>query len=54
MLCWFQVCSKEIHMCVCVCVFFFRLFSLVGYYKILSIVLCARSLLVIDFIWGEP
>ena len=41
--------SSELHsdsvihicVCVCVCVFFFRFFSLLGYYKILSIVLCA-------------
>jgi len=24
--------------CACVCVFFFRLFSIIGYYKILNIV----------------
>ena len=28
----------QIYVCVCVCVLLFRFFSLIGYYKILSIV----------------
>ena len=28
----------QLHMCVCVCAFFFRFFSIIGYYKTLNIV----------------
>ena len=35
---------------ICVCVFFFTFFSLIGYYKILSKVACETVLLVICFI----
>ena len=45
---WFSVVSvsgvpRVIQSCVCVCVFFFRLFSIIGYYKILNIVPCAAQ-----------
>ena len=33
-----QPSDSVIYLCVCVCVLFFRFFSLIGYYKILSIV----------------
>ena len=39
------------YICVCVCVFFYRFFSLISYYKTLSIVSCAvyrKFLLVIN------
>ena len=32
----------EAHMGMCVCVFFFRFFSFIGYYKILNIVKCGN------------
>ena len=44
-----QKSDSVIHICVYVCVyiyiyiFYFRLFSLINYYKILSIVLCAKQ-----------
>ena len=34
--------GKPIWACVCVCVFFFRFFSFIGYYKILNIVTCGN------------
>ena len=65
MLCQFQGYSKVIQLFLCVCiyiyvythihmyVFFFRLFFLIGYYKVLNIVLCAIqwSLFVIYFMY---
>ena len=42
----FQVYSKVIQFCIYVCIFFFRFFSTVSYYKILSRVPCARYIFV--------
>ena len=36
MLCWFQVFNKVIQLCVYKYLFIFKLFSHLGYYKILS------------------
>ena len=33
--------SGKPHIHMCVCLFFFRFFSIIGYYKILNIVFCA-------------
>ena len=43
MLCYFQVYSKVIQLYMYIYTFFFRFFSLIGYYKILSIVPCAMQ-----------
>ena len=51
MLCYFQVYSKVIQLYIHI--YFFRFFSLIGYYKILSIVPCAISLLFIYFIYSS-
>ena len=54
MSCSFQVYNKVIQLYTHVSIYSFSCFSLVGYYKILSIVPCAtysRSLLVIYFIY---
>ena len=50
MLCLFQVYNKVIQLYICI--FFFRFFSIISYYKILNIVRCAisRSSLSIYFI----
>ena len=44
-----------IYTCVCVCryIFFFRFFCIIGYYKMLPIVLYRRSLLVIHFTYSS-
>ena len=42
--------DSDIYVCV---IFFFRFFSLAGYYKILSIILCAITLWVIYIIDGS-
>ena len=43
MLCWFQVYCKviQLYIYIYIYIFFFRFFSLIGYYKILSVVPCA-------------
>ena len=41
MLCQFQVHSKVIQLCVYMYLFFFKFFSHLGYYRILSRVPCA-------------
>ena len=41
MLCYFHVYSKVIQLHIYIYIYFFRFFSLIGYYKILSTVLCA-------------
>ena len=56
----FQVCSKVIHVIyvyiyVCVYIymylFFFRFFSIISYYKILSIILCALQLVLVVYLF---
>ena len=54
MLCWFQVYSKAIQLCVYIYPFFFRFFPHIGYYKILSRVPCAiQQVMVIYFIYSS-
>ena len=52
-LCEFQVYSTVIQLYIYTCILFFSFSSLIGYYKILSIVPCAysRSLLVILYLF---
>ena len=40
--------DSVMHICVCVCVFF-RFFFLLGYYKILSTVLCAIQYVLVGY-----
>ena len=49
MLCWFQVYSKVIQLYIYI--FPFRFFSLIGYYKILSIVPCAIQWVLVGYLF---
>ena len=50
LLCWFHVYSKVIELNTCIYLFFFRLFSHTGYYRILNS-LCCNKLILKFVIW---
>ena len=54
MLCQFQVYSKVIQLCMCIYLFFFRFFSHLGYYRILSIVPCAIQQFLVVYLFYIP
>ena len=50
-LCLFQVCSKVIQLYMYTYPFFFRFFSHLGYYRILSRVLCVIQQVLVDYLF---
>ena len=51
MLCWLQVFSREIQLCIHVYLFFSRFFSLIGYFKIMSIAQCAIQWVLVGYLF---
>ena len=51
MLCSFQVYSTEIQLYIHIYLFFFRFFSHIGYYRVVSRVLCAIQQVLVGYLF---